>query len=106
MNTLFKKFMALFLVLATLCGFGLTTVAEATSEVESKDLAPLESYVSDVELPTSDELFATYFQKTLYDEDAYSAELSNGTAAGQCLSGDAKKLYDALAVLLTQVADG
>ena len=59
-------------------------------------LIPVES-----DLPGSDELFAGYVEQVFYGGSS-----AFGTAAGRRLSGDSKRIYDALVPVLKQIAAG
>ncbi len=64
------------------------------------------SLADELELPSDEELFAGYVDSVFYGADSVSRPATFGTAAGKRLSGDAKKLYDALVPLIRNVANG
>lgn len=58
--------------------------------------------VSDMDLPTNEELHTAYAEHVLYGTQIATF----GTAAGERLTGDEKLLYDAMVPLIKQIASG
>ena len=91
MKRLFSLLLAAILLLGCL-----PAPALAAEETTGHTLIPVET-----DLPDSDELFAGYVEQVFY-----GGASTFGTAAGRRLTGDSKKIYDAIVPILKQIASG
>ena len=103
-----KRILSVMLALALLLG-NVPAVAFAAEETaapaEATDMQPLMAsgtVAPDPGLPDNGELFAAYVEQTLYGNNPAML----GTAAGERLNGDERKLYDALVPAIKQIAKG
>lgn len=86
-----KRIFSLFLVF-----FLLMSLFPVPAFAGEKQLIPVET-----DLPGSDELFAGYVEQVFYGGSS-----TFGTAAGRQLTGDSKRIYDALVPELKKIASG
>ena len=89
-----------------------TTAEETTIPVETDTATDFEvmvlteSAVMDVDLPSSEELFAGYAESVLYGMGGVSTFATGGRSAGSNLTGDNKKVYNALIPFIQKIAKG